>query len=158
MKKTLLLITFTLSTLLIYSQAIEYSYDAFGNRIKRTIVTLTKSERDTSSLAGTAITEKLAKTAELAKIEEQFNFEKLAEGKIKIFPNPTQGALMIRIENIANLEGINLQLFNLNGTLLQSRQVNSTNSDFNMQDYASGIYILRVSRQKEKKEYKIVKN
>ncbi len=158
MKKTLLLIAFTLSTLLIYSQAVQYSYDAFGNRIKRTIVTLTKSERDTSSLAGTAITEKLAKTEELAKIEEQFNFEKLAEGKIKIFPNPTQGALMIRIENIANLEGINLQLFNLNGTLLQSRQVNSTNFDFNMQAYASGIYILRVSRQKEKKEYKIVKN
>jgi Secretion system C-terminal sorting domain len=151
MKKTLLFITFTLFSLLIYSQSIQYSYDASGNRVKRTIVPLTKSARSTSSLADTV------KTQELSKIEEQFNFEKLAEGKIKIFPNPTKGALTIKLENIANLEGINLQLYNVKGALLQSGQVHSNISYFNMQDYTPGTYILRVSRQEEKLEYKIVK-
>lgn len=149
MKKTLLFITFTLFSLLALAQSVQYEYDAAGNRVKRTIITL-KSAKNASY-------PDTVKTQEQSKIEEQFKFEKLAEGKIKIFPNPTKGALMIKLENIANLEGINLQLFNLNGTLLQSKQVNSSNSDFNMQDYAPGTYILRVSRQEEKLEYKIIK-
>lgn len=151
MKKTLFLITFILLSLLSYSQSIQYDYDASGNRVKRIIIPLTKSTNSTGYIADTA------KTRELLKIEEKFKFEKLYKGKIKIFPNPTEGALMIKFENITNFEGITLQLYDVKGTLLHSWQVSSGISYFNMQDYAPGTYILRVSRQEEKLEYKIIK-
>jgi hypothetical protein len=151
MKKTLLLITFALFTLSIYSQAIKFEYDDAGNRKHRTYITLDKSTKDTSQLTDSTIAERLSK------IEAQFKYEKLADGQIKVFPNPTDEDLKIRLENISNTEGILLQLYSSTGSLLQSKTIDSDYSEFDMLSYSPGIYILRVSRQEEKLEYKIIK-
>jgi hypothetical protein len=151
MKKTLLLICFILFTLSIYSQTIKFEYDNSGNRVHRTFIPLEKSARDTSQLADSTIAE------QLSKIEAQFKYEKLAEGQIKVFPNPTDGDLKIRLENISNTEGINMQLYSSTGSLLQSKMIDSDYSEFDMLSYSPGIYILRISRLDEKLEYKIIK-
>jgi hypothetical protein len=152
MRKTLLFMILAFFPHFLYTQTIHFEYDAAGNRESRTIIlNQLKSEKDTTILSEAQLKE------ELAKIESQFNSEKLAEGTIKIFPNPTEGELRIKLENISNTEGINLQLYSPTGSLLQSKQIDSNYTEFDMLSYSPGIYILRISRLDEKLEYKIIK-
>lgn len=133
---------------------VKFTYDDAGNRETRTIIELPqglKSVQDTTVVNSEVIAK------ELDKIEQQFNFEKLADGQIKVFPNPVEGALMVRLENLSNIKGTSLQLFNSSGSLIQSKQLSTNYTEFNMQEYSPGIYILRILRQDEKLEYKIIK-
>lgn len=152
MRKTVLFIILTFFSFSLYSQSIHFEYDPAGNRETRTIVlNQLKSEKDSTILSESE------KKEELAKIETQFSSEKLAEGTIKVFPNPTDGELRIKLENISNVEGINVQLFSSTGSLLQSKPIASNYSEFDMLSYSPGIYILRISKLDEKLEYKIIK-
>lgn len=152
MRKTILFIILTFFSFSLYSQSIHFEYDDAGNRETRTIVlSQLKSEKDTTIFSESELKE------QLAKIESQFNSEKLAEGTIKVFPNPTEGELRIKLENISNTEGINLQLYSPTGSLLQSKQIDSNYTEFDMLSYSPGIYILRISRLDERLEYKIIK-
>ncbi len=151
MKKILLLFAFALLVYYSNAQTIQFDYDNAGNRINRAYITLPSPVRDTST-----VSENL-KTEDLSKIEAKFEFEKLTEGKIKIFPNPTEGDLMVRLENIANPNDISLQLYNSSGSLMQTQNLNSDYSAFDMKSLSPGIYILRIIRQDEKLEYKIIK-
>ena len=131
---------------------IDYSYDASGNREHRRKIELESKAKEDSTYVSE---EDLAK--ELAEQEKQFDFQSLAGGKIKVFPNPTEGALMVRLENIASVEGINLQLFNMSGHLLKSELLSDEEFLFDMKDFPPGLYVLSVNRLNEKLEYKIIK-
>ncbi len=60
----------------------------------------------------------------------------LPENEIEIFPNPASDYL-----NISGFEGLNYQLFNTHGALIQS---GTCNSRINVSDLPKGIYYLRV--------------
>ena len=132
------------------AQTVSFGYDNAGNRTSRTRP-LPKSTLDT-----TVVSEEEIKK-ELAEQEQKFGFESLAEGQVKVYPNPTEGAMMVKLQNISNAEGIQLQLYNLSGSLLKTKQMGSTLEEFSLYEYSSGVYILRVSRNDEKLEYKIIK-
>ncbi len=134
---------------------IKFSYDAAGNRTKRELKTIVipslKSAKDTSQFVEAEVKE------DLPKVEEKFDFDKLAEGKVKVFPNPTEGDLMVRLENISDPSEITIQLYNSSGGIIKTQKSNSTYFEFDMKSCPSGIYLLNIASKNEKLEYKIIK-
>lgn len=156
MKKytSLILSVFIIGNLLLKAQVpIAYTYDDAGNRIARIKIELPAASQTTQT-----DTNKLVTPDELEKeLEQEFKFQKLAEGNIKVYPNPTEGTLKVRLENFETLEGMEIQLYNSSGSLIERKKISSDYSELNMFTFSPGVYILRLSRGQEKLEYKIIK-
>jgi hypothetical protein len=130
-----------------------FKYDDAGNRILRKDTTITVSEKsaqDTTSKSTEEIEE------ELAEQEKNFEFEKLG-ANVKVYPNPVKTSLMVRFQNMNSTEGIQMQLYNTSGNLLQTQEPGSSYTELNMQAFSPGVYILRIIQNGEKLEYKIIK-
>ena len=122
---------------------ISYTYDLAGNRISR-IYTADQPVHLQAKKQEETIT---------PPIEE----EKVGERTIRIYPNPTKGALGVEILGGKENEQIRIQLYNLKGTQLISQPMYSGLNTVNMFDCAVGMYILRLVSEKETIEYKVVK-
>lgn len=128
----------------------SFSYDASGNRANRTMQTIelglpTKSGSKNNS------EEKEVK-------EEEYAFQKLADGNVRIYPNPTQGELKVSLEGFETTEGISLMLYNIQGQLIENKEIVSNLSELDLTSQASGIYFLKLVRGNEKLDYKIIKH
>jgi hypothetical protein len=78
--------------------------------------------------------------------------------KLTVFPNPATDKLILQPED-GETENISFQLFDVNGTLLQTGEINGVSSQVPMNSYVSGTYFLKVMKDKEElMVYKIVKN
>jgi hypothetical protein len=155
MKKINLLILMLLLTTGITAQTyvIDYFYDDAGNREERIRREITIPPEPVQ--AADVTEEELEE--QLAKIETEFSFDQLAEGQIKVFPNPVHGELKINLVNMPDVLGAEAKLYSLKGNLLETQMLSNNYSSFNMKNYAPGTYILRISKNKDYKEYKIVK-
>jgi len=77
---------------------------------------------------------------------------------IMAYPNPTVDKLVLRIDSF-NGGKLAFQLFDLNGRLLFHDSIKNTETEVSMQNYESGVYILKiVSTGKEIRTFKIIKN
>jgi hypothetical protein len=155
MKKiNLLIITLLLTAGATAQQyVIDYIYDDAGNReerIRREII-IPEQQQNTTKKTQEEI------DTELAKIEDEFDFDAFAEGQIKVFPNPVQGELKINLVNMSDVLGAEAKLYNIAGNLLETQILNNNYSSIDMNNHPQGIYILRLSKNNEFKEYKIVK-
>lgn len=77
-----------------------------------------------------------------------------------VYPNPTQGAVQLRISNFdMPAEGLAAQLYDNNGKLLQTITVSDLETSIDLSAYATALYQLRVMEGKHLlKTFKIVKN
>lgn len=141
-----------IANLPITAQTISFLYDDAGNRTDRVVILPPATAVSNSDLGDVFTPEEQEK-----ELEMEFKFQKLADGNIKVYPNPTEGALMVRLENFETVEGIVMQLYNSSGSLIERKEVVSDFSEFSMFTYSPGIYILRLSRGQDKLEYKIIK-
>lgn len=68
----------------------------------------------------------------------------LSEINISVFPNPTSEILNISLTN--NQKDLQLELFDMNGKLLQTQSINATQNSthVNMSEYARANYLLRL--------------
>ena len=64
---------------------------------------------------------------------------------IEIYPNPTQNQVTVK-----NKEAKKLQLFDVQGKLLQSVTVNNDNQNVNLSSYAPGTYYIQVTLSNDK--------
>jgi hypothetical protein len=71
--------------------------------------------------------------------------------KFKVFPNPTSHRLQIESNSIADV--YELRLFNISGDLLQTTQ----SKTINLENYKTGVYLLKVTCGNSTKEFKIFK-
>jgi len=134
---------------------VVFEYDNAGNRVtRRDSVIVIEDPQTANENNGTTET---TTEEQLAEIEKNFGFEELGDANIKVYPNPVKSTLMVRLENINNVEGIELQLYNTAGNLLQTKKLSTNYSEFNMNSFSSGVYILRVNRMDEMLKYKIIK-
>ena len=62
--------------------------------------------------------------------------------KVTIYPNPTQDILNIDLYNYAHNGSINI--YNINGVLLQTHDLKSSESQFDISGLAEGIYLLEI--------------
>jgi len=123
------------------TSTISYTYDAAGNRTSRTYTVQ-------------AAVPMLKSKATPAPIEE----EKVGERTIRIYPNPTKGALGVEILGGKDNETIRIRLYNMKGSQLQNLPVYSGGiNTINMFDCPAGMYVLRLVSEKETIEYKIIK-
>lgn len=75
------------------------------------------------------------------------------DNSISIYPNPTSG--MVNIRSDFNVKSI--ELFDVQGRLLQTNIVNENNSTINVATQASGVYFVRVVSDEGIKVEKLVK-
>jgi hypothetical protein len=65
--------------------------------------------------------------------------------KIKVFPNPTQDFITVHFSEY--IEGSRYLLYDLRGKLLENKLITSEDSEINMNKYASGPYILKLTKK-----------
>jgi hypothetical protein len=62
------------------------------------------------------------------------------ESKLQLYPNPTQGLLMIEAESTIN----EVQVINLKGQSVQQLFPKQTKSSLNLHHLSKGVYLLRI--------------
>lgn len=118
--------------------SIEFTYDASGNRVERKIIPL--------------------KSSSVSEIDPEQIFEdSLAEQKIRIYPNPTEGHLMVSISNPENNPKGKITITDINGRLLTTQGIEGPNTYLNLSDQPSGLYLMTITIDEESSVWKIVK-
>jgi hypothetical protein len=123
---------------------ISYHYDAAGNRVERTIVLHASSTKSTQ-----------ADTTSQTK--EDVLEEKMGEQKVLIYPNPTKGQLLVEISGYDQEAASGLYLYNLSGTLLQSKSPVTGSDLLDLSAFPMGTYVLKIVLGNKKSEWKVVK-
>ena len=77
--------------------------------------------------------------------------------KLKVFPNPTSDFVLIQFNEL--IENSGYSLFNLTGKVLESKLITSTETRLDLRNYASGQYILKLTKNSTKplQTFKIIK-
>ncbi|MCD6354668.1 MAG: T9SS type A sorting domain-containing protein [Prolixibacteraceae bacterium] len=119
-----------------------YSYDNSGNRNER-VINLNKSAHIQNSSSSNE--------------KEQIIEEKLSDLNIRIYPNPTQGALKIEIPELGD-ENARLVIYNNQGKLIIDKKVSKLVTGINLSKYPSGMYILKILIGQNSSEWKIIKD
>jgi YD repeat-containing protein len=119
---------------------VTYLYDAAGNRISRTIVLAPRS--------APVLTE-----------EEQpvVYTETLADIKVKIYPNPTDGLLTVEINNLPEGQTAQIWLYAMSGQLINSYKAVNNVERINISNQPAGVYIMQIVAGKYRTEWKIIK-
>lgn len=138
----------------VITQNVEFEYDDSGNRISRTTtITLLKSTSSGNNLTQEPLMDKNTGNT----VEEEFKFQNLLEGQVKVFPNPVYNFLIVKLEQFYDNEEISFHLFDLSGNLLKTGNITSDNFEINMEGYLPGSYILYIICMDQSLEYKIIK-
>jgi len=73
------------------------------------------------------------------------------------YPNPTTNYLLLRVE-YESLKDLSYQLYDINGKLLQTKELVSTETQIDISSYASATYFVKVTQGNgELKTFKIIK-
>ncbi len=148
-KNILLIILFCLGSFLLNAQAFEYTYDAAGNRIARQEIVLKSASIDNSSTETKGIQQDAATKTVYNAV--------LGEMTISIYPNPTKGNLLVKIENATNLEEIEFKLIDMKGTIILMQENITESNSIDLYDQPQGTYILNIYSGKEFSSWKIIK-
>ena len=152
-KNKLVLLMALMATSLAYSQDILYTYDASGNRMVREVIQLRVAPPQDSSDMGSD------------NIENQSVFDgvnsvnsTLADGReVNIYPNPTDGELLIEISKIKEGETGELLILSIEGKIIEQKTELDKSMLVDLSAQASGKYILKLRLGKQVKEWGIIK-
>jgi hypothetical protein len=138
-KLIVLLPLIILSAGLVFGQDVSFDYDADGNMEFRYVVELRSSAQSTEEEETTGVV-----TSEIP------------NGKIVIYPNPTKGKITIDITPIVPEEKNLLQLYDMNGKLLENREMKESQTDLEING-PPGTYLLNIYRGETVSKWKIIK-
>ncbi len=149
MKKIILLLFLFIGLLTKAQEKITFDYDNAGNQIKRQIcLSCKKASADTKVLK------------EVAELQDE-DLEPLATGDlISYYPNPVKEELYLKWELQQNKAVTTIQLFDLNGRLLQnySNLEKKNNLNIPFYNYPNATYlVIMMYNDGEQKTIKIVK-
>lgn len=78
--------------------------------------------------------------------------------EIIVYPNPATDYLKLKAENYET-DSLSYHLYNMNGSLLENKKIESDETDINVRHFTAGTYFLKVSdKQREIKTFKIIKH
>ena len=157
----ILSIIITLQTV-VFAQlkTVNYSYDASGNRVQRTItieqcIAPTPSNNKDSIIA---IADEIKNIISADTNLSQTKGEGVASGDIKVFPNPVKYKLNVQFKGIASAEGCKLQIYDGLGRLFYSQDALQTQTEVNMEAAKKGAYFMVIAGKDGKRMYwKLVK-
>jgi len=127
---------------------ISFDYDNAGNRTTRYVFYIKSGEIENNE------------EEDDPKINQNEEFFKhnLGSREINIYPNPVKSELTMEIMNGEKEEKYRFLLFDIQGKLLrETMQQGNGSQTVNMSDYPRGTYILVINTEREKVEYKIIK-
>lgn len=134
-----LMMLFTLACSFSYGQYIRYRYDASGNRVERKLIDMTY------------------KSSGVEEEEEEEYEDVLADVSFSIFPNPTTGLLKVRVSNIPEGEQIKIELYNINGILIEKRNYSNSEEILDLSSRLQGVYLLVITMKEQSSTWKILK-
>ncbi|MDR0207196.1 MAG: T9SS type A sorting domain-containing protein [Bacteroidales bacterium] len=127
-----------------------YEYDAAGNRVVRKLITL--------KVPSTPAEDSVEVTSDELLVTSYIYFvEKLAQLEMKINPNPSTEKITLSIINMNKLQSGLLQLYSMNGQLLQTQPIHSATSEISLVGFVTGSYILKVQINDTIENWKIIK-
>lgn len=129
---------------------IEFYYDASGNRYKRKVITYKTSNIKSAKFEPQAIMPKSTHPKE--KFEENNGNQ-----KITIYPNPTQGQLIVEIIGADLTQTSGMYIYNSTGALVAQKTLVLNSNNFDMSNLSNGVYILRIIIGNNVSEWKIIK-
>jgi 2',3'-cyclic-nucleotide 2'-phosphodiesterase (5'-nucleotidase family) len=132
-----------------FSQNIEYTYDAAGNRTARFVIPPAPAQAEAQDSSDT--------NSYNNEQEPEVYKDFLAEKELRIYPNPTRGKLTIEIVNYNLNEIGTLQVFDMAGRLIKSENNISERMQVDITSQPAGSYIMVIVIGKEKSERKIIK-
>ncbi|WP_257998968.1 T9SS type A sorting domain-containing protein [Hoylesella buccalis] len=121
---------------------IGYSYDASGNRVKREIVM--------------PIPKAMAKQQNFSSDNQSFS-DMLRDHSIKIYPNPTKGALRICVSGLKGTDKCSLDVYTTQGVQILAKKIETDNIDINISNQPNGVYLLQITINGKSTTWKIVK-
>jgi YD repeat-containing protein len=139
-KQTILLLLLLAAFALQGEDKVTFTYDQAGNRLSRTIT------------LGSSLVKRNHQPTDSVVIKES-----IGERTIKVFPNPTRGALGIDIQGGDPKQELRLVIYSGAGATLYNQPATEGLNPIDMTQYPQGWYVLRVVAGTEKREYKIVK-
>jgi len=143
-----------------------YEYDEAGNRVLHKVIYMQpvppappedslKMTSDGLQVTVDEFQEKLASFG--SQKSPEYYIEKLARVEMKIYPNPATEKVTFSVSNMENLQTGTLQLYSLNGQLLQTHPVHSETTTISLVGLAKGTYILKVQINEKTENWKIIK-
>ena len=146
MRKILIFILLTVRIVSIFAQT-TYQYDENGNRTSR-IINMGKDLETTANF-----NDSLQGEMELPKPLQ----ETLGEATVNIYPNPTQGLLILESQGFALDELPEYEVYTLSGSLLMRVKATENRQQIDLSTEPAGIYLLRIKSGGLQKEWKIIK-
>lgn len=126
----------------LFAQDVKFTYDETGNRIQRNVIVLRSGTTSKLNASGK---------------EKDIYDANLGEQKVVIYPNPTQGQILVDIQGNLKDLSTTLSLFDLNGRLLICKPQVSSTICLDLSIYHSGVYILKITSGDKTSEWKIIK-
>jgi YD repeat-containing protein len=143
-----LLILFLIpTTILAQNYEFSYGYDASGNRTSRTF-----------TLKSATIPQKdsISSRQEISEIEPEILEDLINDRKVRIYPNPTRGAVGIEIPELQDLPAM-IRLFGIQGNLIRTFTVKGEFTNIDLSNQSPGMYILKISVGGQSSDWKIIK-
>ncbi len=125
---------------------VRFTYDACGNRTGRTIEFSRMDEGGGKGNEGPA------------KPEEWFAelHDNLIGGEASLFPNPTDGAFTLALTGDIAV-GAKASLLTLTGAVVKEQTVTGASTEFDLNGQPAGVYLLRLTTDRETRTWKVVK-
>ncbi len=143
-----LVLIFFILIFTVYSHAqTTYQYDENGNRTSRII----NMGKDLQTIAN--FNDSLQGEPELPKPLQ----ETLGEATVKIYPNPTQGLLILESQGFALNALPEYEVYTLSGSLLMRVEAMENRRQIDLSNEPAGIYLLRIKSGALQREWKIIK-
>lgn len=126
--------------------AIDFTYDAAGNRKTRTLHVGAK--KGSSSLSD-----------ENKSIKEAFNDDVFTPEIFRFYPNPTKGTLEVEApSNSENIQAYTIIITDVNGRIVLNKKVEPGRTMVDLSGQQDGIYILKLINGQRTSVWKIIKN
>ena len=175
MKKQIFVLLLFVKAIAAYSQAFQasYTYDENGNRLTASIIWLTSSLKsdvisDTLSIDSFHSTSLLQTTVVPRNGYSKPNIDSLAGTKITIYPNPTHGLLMVKIDGVSDdvsekeknnmLLPSSIKVYNNSGIAIMQLNNLMQLNNVDLQSQSSGSYFMLLQLGSMQKTYTIIKN
>jgi hypothetical protein len=136
-------------------QIISSSGIALKNSTGSLSFTLGELVIDTKNVGETTITQGFHQTKLTITV---IHFLREQNFSISAFPNPTHDFVNLKIEK-GDIRDIEIVLFDLQGKVLSTQKIESTNTEVSFSGYNPGNYLLKVIQKgKEIRTFKVIKN
>ena len=142
MKTLFSLLSFlALCSLSFAQQRVNFSYDAAGNRIGRTVITMSRAMHAVSD-----------------SLEQEKVSNTLYACKVTVYPNPTEGEVNLSVSNGREDAVSAVVVYDVSGNLLKTLQIQgNTSVSIDLSDYPEGIYLIDFRQEESASYYKIIK-